>query len=280
MNDIPLDGNTRRKWRRLPILVGLCVISACSTEPSPPLLPELSPEEAAGLVYVVKPGDALSVIALQHGESYRNIARWNDLAPPYTIRPGQRLRLTPPPTTGKSPETRGEVRSTSPIKPKETAPESAKPIERKGLALPEDSKTPENTKTVGAVDIMEERFAERISWQWPSRGKILNDFSSNNQGIDIDGREGDPVYAAAEGKVVYSGTGIIGYGPLIILKHNNTYLSAYAHNRQLLVKEGDRVTRGQQIADMGRDQRRHVVLHFEIRRNSKSVDPLPYLPQR
>jgi len=279
MNDIPLDGKIRRRWGRLPTLAGLCVLSACTSD-APPPLSEPSPEEVTGLVYVVKPGDALSVIALQHGESYRNLARWNNLLPPYTIRSGQRLRLTPP-ATEKIPVARSEGRPAT-TKPRETISEIPKQIGRKGPPLPESLETPEDakTETVGAMGIMEGKSVERLSWQWPVRGKILTGFSSHNQGLDLDGHEGDPVYAAAEGKVVYSGTGIIGYGPLIILKHNNTYLSAYAHNRQLLAKEGDRVVRGQQIAEMGRNQRHHVVLHFEVRQNGKSVDPLPYLPQR
>jgi len=225
----------------------------------------------AGLIYVVKPGDALSIIALQHGENYRNLARWNDIAPPYIIYPGQHLRLTPPSESETVSEisANGEQSHSTIIKPKEVV---AKPVKREPPSALEDTKITENQEKSASV--------ENPHWQWPAPEKILRGFSSRNQGLDIGGKISDPVLAAAEGKVVYSGTGIIGYGPLIIIKHDNTYLSAYAHNKRLLVKEGDYVTQGQRIAEMGTNQNHQALLHFEIRRNGDSVDPLPYLPKR
>jgi lipoprotein NlpD len=242
------------------LVLGLCalVLSACTSEPPLPS-PEVSEEEAQGLVYVVKPGDTLAVIALQHGKNYRNLARWNSINPPYTIYPGQHLRLTPPPapegresTLAAAPGGETPAAETPPVEAQEEAGEEAKP-------------------------------EEKLYWQWPAQGKTIHGFSSlkgGSQGLDITGWYGEPVYAAADGKVVYSGSGLIGYGQLIIVKHNRTYLSAYAHNKVLLAKEGDQVVRGQQIAEMGRNQRRQVVLHFQIRRNGKPVNPLQYLPRQ
>ncbi len=259
-------GRTERKmhrdwWRVFLPLVGLFVLSSCASQ-SPVLMPTTaaSPEETAGLVYVVNPGDTLSIIALQHGENYRDLARWNNIPPPYTIRPGQRLRLTPPATEEQAARTPSGVQTA--VVPHEGA--SAKKLH---AAVAKDADDEEETTGVP-------------HWQWPAKGRVLRRFSSASKGVDIGGQEGDPVKAAADGTVVYSGTGIIGYGPLVIIKHNATYLSAYAHNKQLLVKDGDRVTKGQPIAEMGRNQRHRVMLHFEIRRNSKSVDPLQYLPAR
>ncbi len=122
---------------------------------------------------------------------------------------------------------------------------------------------------------------EEVSWMWPANGKLLGTFSEGgNKGIDINGKAGDPVLAAGAGKVVYSGTGLRGYGKLVIVKHNNTYLTAYAHNQNLLVKEGQSVTKGQKIAEMGNTDADQVKLHFEIRRQGKPIDPLKQLPQR
>jgi lipoprotein NlpD len=121
---------------------------------------------------------------------------------------------------------------------------------------------------------------DRIEWLWPTSGKIVTGFSdtANLKGIDIAGKSGQPIFASAAGKVVYAGTGLRGYGKLVIVKHNNTYLSAYAHNKDLLVKEGQQVTRGQKIAEMGNTDSDEVKLHFEIRKLGKPVDPLKYLP--
>lgn len=126
----------------------------------------------------------------------------------------------------------------------------------------------------------EDDGADSVDWAWPTQGKILSPFSESAKGVDIAGRTGQPVLSTAAGKVVYSGTGLRGYGKLIIIKHNKTYLSAYAHNKEIFVKEGDSVTKGQKIAEMGNSDSDHVKLHFEIRRQGKPVDPLRYLPQK
>lgn len=245
----------------LALLIALGALPACTTQPQQPSLP--SPEEIAGLIYVVKPGDVLSVIALQHGESYRNLARWNDISPPYTIYPGQRLRLTPPPATETSTE--------NSIQPQIITPKESKESKSAQLPPPPGKQITESPQKLEPTKI--------LHWQWPVSGTIIRDFSPRNHGLDISGQKGDPILAAEEGKVVYSGTGIIGYGPLIIIKHDDNYLSVYAHNKRLFVKEGDYVVRGQRIAEMGTNQNHQVLLHFEIRQNGESVNPLPYLPK-
>jgi lipoprotein NlpD len=133
--------------------------------------------------------------------------------------------------------------------------------------------TPEAAPTAAAAD--------DVAWAWPSNGKIIGTYSeAGNKGLDIVGKMGDPVLAAGDGRVVYAGAGLRGYGELVIIKHNATYLSAYAHNRKILVKEKDQVTRGQKIAEMGNTDAEAVKLHFEIRKQGKPIDPLPYLPKR
>ncbi|MFT3849993.1 MAG: peptidoglycan DD-metalloendopeptidase family protein [Propionivibrio sp.] len=136
--------------------------------------------------------------------------------------------------------------------------------------------TPPEAKTAEPV-----AGGDEVGWIWPANGKTVGTFSEGgNKGVDIAGKAGDSVIAAGDGKVVYSGTGLRGYGKLVIIKHNNTYLSAYAHNQNILVKEGQSVTKGQKIAEMGNTDADQVKLHFEVRRSGKPVDPLKYLPQR
>lgn len=202
------------------------------------------------VVHVVRKGDTLYSIAFDAGLDYRAVARWNGIQSPYVITPGQRLRLRPPPGD-RPPATVSRKRSRAAPRQPEAAP-----------------RPPPSTISDG--------------WLWPARGKIIRRFSRNDAdspGIDIVGNPGQPVKSAADGTVVYSGDGLRGYGQLIIVKHNETFLSAYAHNRKLLVKEGDRVRRGQPIAEMGATGTDRVKLHFEIRKQGTAVDPLKYLPQ-
>lgn len=204
--------------------------------------------------HTVKKGETMYSIAWQYGYDVRDVARWNRIRAPYTIYPQQKIRLKPP-------------KSTASKKPwKAQRPASAKPATRPTKKPRTDSK---NTK--------------KISWQWPTKGKIIGKYSSRDsgkKGLDIAGRNGQRVYAAARGIVVYSGGGLRGYGKLIIIKHNDTYFSAYAHSSRLFVTEGKKVTKGQHIADMGSSEAQRVMLHFEVRRNGKPVDPLRYLPRR
>ncbi len=237
--------------------------------------------------HTVKRGDTLYSIAWTYGQDYRLIAQWNGLAPPYTIYPGRRIRIAPPPDFAKwrgrqrnAPENdakRGGRRpsssvASSKVKVYPRRREADTPASGRPLPLP---------KADSSVSTAAEG-TRPIEWQWPVSGKprwIKGNTLKTRSGIDIRGRRGQPVYAAAAGKVVYSGSGLIGYGKLIILKHNNQYLSAYAHNWELLVKEGEQVAKGVQIARMGSSGTDEVKLHFEIRRDGKPVDPLRYLPK-
>lgn len=241
--------------------------------------------------YTVQKGDTLYGIALEHGFDYKEVAEWNGIAPPYTIRIGQSVKLNAPPQAvvvtplkaGPVVETRqaGEdpLLKTQPKAVKLAYSEQAE----KGLtarAEPQDKPAPielpaEKKEAIQAED------DERVEWNWPAAGKVITSFnetSGSGKGLDIGGKSGQPVLAAGPGKVVYSGNGLRGYGKLVIIKHNKTYLSAYAHNHQILVKEGQNVARGQKIAEMGDSDADQVKLHFEIRRFGKPVDPIKYLP--
>ncbi len=205
-------------------------------------------------VRVVQRGDTLFTLSWQHGLDYQTVAAWNGITPPYTIYPGQTLRLYPP---------NRAARPASPPPLTTPLPAGASP------ALPQ----PASTANADAS----------VRWQWPASGPILRRFdgeASGKKGISIGGTSGHQVRAAAAGRVVYSGSGLVGYGRLIILKHNNTYLSAYGHNQDLFVQEDAEVRAGQVIADMGSSGTNRIQLHFEIRRNGKPVDPLRYLPRR
>jgi len=201
--------------------------------------------------HIVSKGETLYSIAWEYGQDVRDVATWNRIRSPYTIYPQQKIRLTPPKTTSTS---KTKTKKTS----KPTATKYTKPA----------------TKSKNQV---------KISWQWPTNGKIIGTYSardSGKKGLDIAGKLGQRVYAAAGGQIVYSGSGLRGYGQLIIIKHNDTYFSAYAHNNRLFVKEEQYVKKGQHIADMGSSEASQAMLHFEVRRNGKPVDPLRYLPKR
>lgn len=186
--------------------------------------------------YVVRPGDTIYSIAFRHDIDQRDLMAWNGIGDGALIRPGQRLRLTPP--AGEPPPQRAPPR-----------PAPARPV----------------------------------AWQWPTDGQVIAGFGSSaktRSGIHIGGRHGQPVRAASAGRVVYAGTGLAGYGHLLIIKHNNDFLSAYGHNERLLAKEGDAVEAGQRIANMGEGPGRRPLLHFEIRIRGEPTDPLKYLPRR
>ncbi len=213
--------------------------------------------------YTVRPGDTLIRIGLEAGQSWRDIARWNDITNPNLIEVGQVLRITPPP--GTAPVVAASPASSSPAV---TATTST----RAGTATAASPASSQPQQSSGDED---------VGWAWPASGTILAGFDeSRNKGIDIGGRLGDPVLAAGDGRVVYAGSGLRGYGNLIIIKHNNTFLSAYAHNQTLLVREDQNVKKGQKIAEMGQSDADRVKLHFEIRRQGRPVDPTRYLPGR
>jgi lipoprotein NlpD len=225
--------------------------------------------------YRVKPGDTLYRIALENGQNYRDIAAWNNLADPNQIEVDQLLRVAPPganvaamtPGVTTSPVAGGGVQS-APIGASSGAAGVPPGSGVTATTIPPQPPVNDMPAATGP-----------ISFAWPARGPIIGTFNdTTNKGINIGGNAGDPVRAAAGGRVVYAGNGLRGYGNLIIIKHDATYLTAYAHNRALMVKEGDAVTKGQKIAEMGNSDSDRVMLHFEVRRQGKPVDPLKYLP--
>ncbi len=222
--------------------------------------------------YTVKPGDTLMHIGLDSGQSHKDIARWNGLDNPNKIEVGQVLRVAPP--AAETVAVAKPVASSSVT----TTPIAAASAPAKAASAPA---TPASTPVAPPVAPVAAGGDDDLGWIWPGKGPVLAEFDDvKNKGIDIGGAAGDAVLAAADGKVVYAGSGLRGYGNLIILKHNNTYLTAYAHNQSLLVKEDQTVKKGQKIAEMGNSDADRVKLHFEVRRQGKPVDPAKYLPTK
>ena len=213
--------------------------------------------------YTVKPGDRLLRIAMDNGQNWRDLVKWNNLENANVIEVGQVLRVTPPVMEGTATKPAGTAR----VEPRPPAPSGTAST----TAVPPAS-APPTTTIAGADD---------VNWAWPASGPILVQFDeAKSKGLVIGGKAGDPVFAAADGRVVYAGSGLRGYGNLLIVKHNDTFLTAYAHNQALLVKEDQVVRRGQKIAEMGSTDAEVVQLHFEIRRLGKPVDPIKLLPPR
>lgn len=227
--------------------------------------------------YTVKAGDTLIRIGLENGQGWKDIARWNNLDNANLIEVGQVLRVVPPAPTAAAAATETGV-VTRPVTSSAVVPASAastpKPAASAAVAVP--APIPAPTPAAAAASSEDD-----VPFIWPASGPLLAGFDeARNKGYDISGKAGDPVLAAADGRVVYAGAGLRGYGNLVILKHNNTFLTAYAHNQALLVKEDQTVRRGQKIAEMGSTDADRVKLHFEIRRQGKPVDPVRYLPAR
>lgn len=242
--------------------------------------------------YSVRPGDTMIRIGLESGQNWRDIVRWNNLENPNIIEVGQVLRVAPPVADNALVMTRPVLSGASSVsgasmppapavsptpttqpasapKPAASAPVVATAAVVAPAAVPAATPTP-----VASGD-------EDVGWIWPANGSLLAGFDeAKNKGLDIAGKPGDAVIASADGRVVYAGAGLRGYGNLIILKHNNTFLTAYAHNQTLLVKEDQSVKKGQKIAEMGNSDSDRVKLHFEIRRQGKPVDPAKYLPAK
>jgi len=213
--------------------------------------------------YTVKPGDRLLRIAMDNGQNWRDLVKWNNLENANVIEVGQVLRVTPPVIEIAATKPVGNARvETRPPAPSGTVSTTPVPA----------ASAPPATPIAGA---------DNVNWAWPANGPILVQFDeAKSKGLVIGGKAGDPVFAAADGRVVYAGSGLRGYGNLLIVKHNDTYLTAYAHNQALLVKEDQAVRRGQKIAEMGSTDAETVQLHFEIRRQGKPVDPIKLLPPR
>jgi len=251
--------------------------------------PDYGPKLAVGKPYTVKRGDTLYAIAFRLGLDFRELAARNGIKAPYMINVGQVLQTSKPAAVASntSSKTSGSGKSTtnratsSKTKSSEvkSKPSSGKATKSSSTSTKVAKKTQPSKKASSSKSVEPNRPVSR--WRWPSRGKVIRTFASNvHKGIDIAGSRGDPVTATAAGKVVYAGAGVTGYGSLIIVKHNDTYLSAYGHNEQLLVSEGSVVKVGQQIATMGSSGTNSVKLHFELRRLGKPVDPLTLLPKR
>ena len=272
----------QQHWR----VSGLCImvfflgLQACSVRPPAPIEDRASTPAAGGRSYRVQPGDTLYSIAWRYGLDYPRLAAANNIAPPFTIQVGERLALreadipaTPVRRVATAPEHAPVEPASvpSPRRPVADAPVSSAPASSAPVSPPEPpmrAATPPTDAAVGA-------------WRWPAKGPVVRQFSPTlHKGIDVAGDEGDPIVAVAAGQIVYAGTGIPGYGELLIVRHNARYLSAYGHNDRLLVREGDRVIAGQQIATRGSSGTNAVKLHFEIREHGKPIDPMGLLPAR
>ena len=255
---------------------------ACGSNPPAPVEDRNPYRPSDSQTYTVQRGDTLYSIAFRYGLDYRKVAAANRIPAPYTIYVGQRVALkeapvpppapkpaAPQPATTKSGTSSTSVRtgaSTAAVTPASQAP---KP---KSVTKPSSSAATKSTPYTGSAV---------SGWRWPTKGPVIRGYSSTvHKGIDIGGKRGDPVNAVAAGKVVYAGTGIVGFGELLIVKHNEVYLSAYGHNDRLLVSEGDTVSAGQRIAEKGSSGTDRVKLHFEIRKEGKPVDPQRLLPRR
>jgi lipoprotein NlpD len=276
--------------------------------PAPPVAeaPQPVPEppvEKPVPTYAVKKGDTLVSIALANGLDYRELAAWNNITNPNRIEIGQVLVLAAP--AGMAPPSEPVItplaQADPPIEARPLANTASAKVEPRGTKVPFSERA---LAQMGAADAVVTGPApppiepappptppvaaepekpsgtdkEDVDWMWPAKGKVLAPFTEASKGMDIAGRKGAPVLAAAGGRVVYAGTGLRGYGKLVIIKHNNTWLSAYAHNENILVKEQQDVRKGQKIAEMGSSDTDQVKLHFEVRRQGKPVDPAKVLP--
>ena len=256
-------------WRWMVAVLALLVLAGCGRSRVVREYPQRAGQGTAaakppvrvsqpkyGATALVQRGQTVYRIATENGLTALDLALWNDIPPPYTIHPGQRLRLYPGGQGGVA------SKPATPVPSRPTTPAAPKPATPAPVAAPASS---------------------NIAWRWPADGGVVGSYASGDptrQGVDIAGKSGQPVRAAADGVVVYSGSGLVGYGELVIVKHDDQWLSAYGHNRARLVNEGQLVKAGQQIAEMGRSGASRDMLHFEIRYNGKPVDPQAYLPRR
>ena len=281
-------------------MISIVLLAACSHQQPAPI----EEHSASGIKrqlssdgnYYVRTGDTLYSIAFNFDVDPRDVAQWNEIPSPFVIYPGQQIRMTAPASyqrnngssavqisTVKSPgqtttraagsNSRSSTQpSTAAIAPKTATPKAGGP-----------STTSSASKTAPPKKAVTSNSADPSNWKWPTSGRVLRGYVAGNparNGLDISGKEGQAITASAVGEVVYSGNGLIGYGELIIIKHSEKMLSAYAHNKVRLVKEGEQVTSGQKIAEMGRNPAGDQLLHFEIRARGKPVNPLTYLPKR
>ena len=259
----------------------MLLVAACGGNPPAPVEDRHSGASTAavGSGYRVQKGDTLYSIAFRYGLDFRRLAAANRISAPYTIYPGQRLKLeeaeppraaSPVASASRSAAGQSASRPSAQTPAAKTAATVTKPSS-KTTGVPSSSRAPASKSVGGPVK----------TWRWPTSGRVVRSYSSTvHKGIDIGGSRGDAIQAVAAGQVVYAGTGIVGLGELVIVKHNDIYLSAYGHNNKLLVSEGDAVKAGQKIAEKGSSGTDTVRLHFEIRKEGKPIDPLRLLPKR
>lgn len=247
----------------LSLLTGLVGCSHLKNQEAAPVVSIEARHPITKGQHTVKAGETLYAIAFQYGHDYRELAATNHIPPPYRIYPGQKIALKGQFTIA--------TKAPHKVKPGPTSIEIVKHEKNKPAEVAKFPVKPSQPVVLAG------------GWTWPVKGKVIKGFSTKeyafNKGVDIAGTLGTPVLSAQSGKVVYSGGGLRGYGQLIIIKHNDTFLSAYAHNQRLLVKEGDTIAQGQKIAEMGQSDTDRVKLHFEIRKNGQPVNPLHFLPK-
>jgi lipoprotein NlpD len=286
-----MSKNQRKTSRFHPILLAaVAALSACSTTSvtrapvedrsavdivRPAVDPLTLPgAENAGKPgdYTVRPSDTIMKIAAEANQPWRDIVRWNNLGDANVIEVGQVLRIVPPHGSAPTPAPTHSVQATAPAKPAAAVATQSTPVATQ--TTPDVS--PQSSQPQPPADV------ESMNFSWPARGSVVADYdeAKSYKGIAIAGKTGDPVLAAADGRVIYAGAGLPGYGNLLIVQHNTTYMTAYAHNQTLLVKEDQTVKKGQKIAEMGSTGADRVQLHFEIRRSGKPVDPTRYLPTK
>lgn len=302
-------GITIKTWTGLALCLGLLLLAGCGGQRHSARVDDRSaPSRYRGAEYrTVVAGDTLYSIAWEAGADFRELAAWNRIGPPYLIKPGQRLRLRPPsggrPVSGKTyTVARGDtlysiarragvdhkrlaawnhIAPPYVIHPGQTLrlgpAKTAKPARRPGSS--NARRVPNKSRKAASPS---RASPGRIRWTWPTQGKVFAYYTGKGgrKGIDIAGRRGQPIRAAASGRVVYQGNGLKGYGNLVIIKHNADFLSAYAHANRIYVKEGDVIKKGTKIAGMGNSGTDRVKLHFEIRYRGNPVNPLKYLPKR
>jgi lipoprotein NlpD len=297
-------------WGRRTLVTTVCVASAwaligCASPNQAPVedhstktaRPSVSPVETSrggtvasseprSTTYTVQPGDMLTKIGMDTGQSWRDLARWNNLADPNHLEVGQVLRVVPPVGDAAPASTVANASSTATFKP---VPTAAAKVDAKAsgvvAAAPAASLAAASAVPLTGAATPQPAASrdsdDELNWAWPAAGPVVAPFDdAKTKGLAIGGKAGDPVFAAADGRVVYAGSGLRGYGNLVIVKHNATFLTAYAHNQALLVKEDQIVKRGQKIAEMGSTDADRVELHFEIRKQGKPIDPTRLLPPR
>ncbi len=309
------NNRTFAKTGLLAVLAALLVLAGCaSNSPAPVLAREGQPASVAAApvardVYTVKSGDTLYSIAREHGMDFRELIAMNGIDNPNRITPGKVLKVRPPATESSAVATTAPVSSdvvlARPIGSEQVVekrplgsntetlkrePKAGKePYTEQALALAQNQNLPKASEPAGPAAKAETKPAEPVATQdsdevsliWPSNGNVIGSFKEGgNKGIDIAGKMGDPVIAASDGKVLVANNALRGYGNMLVIKTSSVIFTVYAHNSKLLVKEGQNVTKGQKIAEMGNTEADQVKLHFEVRRQGKPVDPLKFLPPR